>query len=60
MMLRYSLDCNEEADLLESSIQRCWNEGILTRDLRPDGYSTTQITDAVCERLMAAESATGA
>ena len=60
MMLRYSLDCSEQADLLEHSIHRCWNEGILTRDLRPDGYSTIEITDAVCERLMAAESATGA
>jgi 3-isopropylmalate dehydrogenase len=60
MMLRYSLDCSEEANLLENSIHRCWNKGILTRDLRPDGYSTIEITDAVCEGLAAAQSATGA
>jgi hypothetical protein len=27
----------------------------LTRDLRPDGLTTAQVTEAVCERLAAAE-----
>ena len=51
MMLRYSLDCGAEADALEKCIHDCWGEGILTRDLRQDGYSTSGVTDAVCERL---------
>jgi 3-isopropylmalate dehydrogenase len=51
MMLRYSLDCSAQADLLEACIHSCWNEGILTKDLRADGYSTREVTDLVCERL---------
>jgi len=51
MMLRYSLDCADEANALEQCIHDCWNEGILTRDLRADGCSSSEVTDAVCERL---------
>jgi 3-isopropylmalate dehydrogenase len=51
MMLRHSLGCAEEANFLESCIQDCWRDGILTRDLKKDGLSTDQVTDAVCERL---------
>ncbi len=53
MMLRHSLGCDEEARALEDCIHECWNEGILTRDLRKDGYSTTEVTAAVCEKLSA-------
>lgn len=53
MMFRHSLGCSNEADALEQCIYGCWEDGILTRELRPDGYSTPQITDAVCERLAA-------
>ncbi len=51
MMLRHSLDRTEEADALEQSIHRCWDEGILTPDLVPGGCSTARVTEAVCERL---------
>jgi len=51
MMLRHSLDLPAAADALESSIHACWSDGVLTRDLRNDGVSTTQATAAVCERL---------
>ena len=51
MMLRHSFGCEGEANALEQSIQDCWNEGILTTDLRADGYSTSEVTTAVCERL---------
>ena len=54
MMLRYSLARDQEADLLESVIHGCWKDGILTRDLRPDGKSTVEIPEAVCQRLAAA------
>jgi 3-isopropylmalate dehydrogenase len=54
MMLRHSLDCFEEADALESCIHKCWDDGILTTDLRPDGFSTSEVTDRVCERLAGA------
>lgn len=53
MMLRHSLDCQEEASVLEDCIHECWEEGILTGDLREDGYSTSEVTAAVCEKLPA-------
>lgn len=51
MMLRHSLGCPEEADVLEQTIFDCWNEGILTRDLVENGFGTGEITEAVCQRL---------
>jgi 3-isopropylmalate dehydrogenase len=51
MMLRHSLDRHEEADALESCIHECWEDGILTSDLREAGCSTDEVTDAVCQRL---------
>jgi 3-isopropylmalate dehydrogenase len=51
MLLRHSLDRPLEAALLEESIQACWSEGQLTRDLRPDGLSTDGVTKAVCAKL---------
>jgi 3-isopropylmalate dehydrogenase len=53
MMLRHSLDCDGAALDLEACIHDCWNEGILTKDLNKDGYSTTEVTAAVCDRLRA-------
>ena len=53
MMLRHSLAWHAEASALERCIHVCWNEGILTRDLRSDGYSTVEVTDRVCEKLAA-------
>jgi len=52
MMLRHSLDNEEAADGLEECIYGCWTDGVLTRDLDPDGLGTQEITDAVCERLV--------
>jgi isocitrate/isopropylmalate dehydrogenase len=51
MMLRHSLDRPVEAEALEDCIHGCWSDGLLTRDLRPDGLTTEQVTAAVCERL---------
>jgi 3-isopropylmalate dehydrogenase len=51
MMLRHSLDCDEEAAAIERAVHCCWSEGILTRDLDPAGLGTREITRAVCERL---------
>ena len=51
MMLRHSLDRPAEAEALERCIHGCWSDGMLTRDLRPDGLTTEQVTAAVCERL---------
>jgi 3-isopropylmalate dehydrogenase len=53
MMLRHSLDRPAEAEALERAVHACWDDGILTRDLRPDGLGTEAVTEAVCERLRA-------
>jgi 3-isopropylmalate dehydrogenase len=55
MMLRHSLDQSEAARTLERCINRCWEEGVLTRDLAHNGFTTTQVTDMVCERLTSAD-----
>jgi len=51
MMLRHSLDRPAEAEAVERAVHTCWDEGILTRDLRPDGLGTSEVTEAVCQRL---------
>jgi len=51
MMLRHSLGCESQASALERCIHDCWSEGILTTDLRSDGYTTSEVTAAVCKRL---------
>jgi 3-isopropylmalate dehydrogenase len=51
MMLRHSLGCDSQAIALERCIHDCWSEGILTTDLRVDGFTTSEVTAAVCERL---------
>ena len=53
MMLRHSLDQGEAAGDLERCIHDCWGDGVLTRDLRPDGLGTDEVCDAVCDRLAA-------
>jgi 3-isopropylmalate dehydrogenase len=57
MMLRHSLDRPHEANVLEQCIHGCWSDGLLTRDLRPDGLTTTEVTEAVCQRLSGVASA---
>ena len=51
MMLRHSLHCPAAADALEDSIQQCWTDGVLTRDLVADGCTTREVTAAVRHRL---------
>jgi len=51
MMLRHSLGCEAEAEALELCVHQCWSDGVLTIDLRLDGYSTSAVTDEVCRRL---------
>lgn len=51
MMLRHSLGLPGEAELLEAAVQDCWDEGILTPDLHPDGTGTAAVTEAVCAQL---------
>ena len=60
MMLRHSLGRVDAAMDLERCIYDCWGDGILTRDLLPDGFSTAEVSDAVCERLGAAAKETAA
>jgi len=51
MMLRHSLNRPGEAEALEQCIHACWADGLLTRDLLPDGLGTEDVTEAVCARL---------
>ena len=51
MMLRHSLGRPADAAALESAIHACWSDGVLTRDLSPDGLGTEAVTEAVCKRL---------
>jgi 3-isopropylmalate dehydrogenase len=51
MMLRHSLGRPAEAEALERCIHGCWSDGILTRDLHPDGLSTGVVSNEVCTRL---------
>jgi 3-isopropylmalate dehydrogenase len=53
MMLRHSLNRPTEAAALEHAIFTCWERRVLTRDLVADGLGTQQVTDAVCQRLIA-------
>jgi len=55
MMLRHSLDSPQAAEALERAIYQCWDEGVLTSDLVPDGCATGQVTASVCARLTASE-----
>jgi 3-isopropylmalate dehydrogenase len=56
MMLRHSLDCHAEADILEQTVFDCWRDGILSVDLVEEGLGTGEITEAVCQRLSAHDS----
>jgi 3-isopropylmalate dehydrogenase len=53
MLLRHSLHQAVAADALEQAIHHCWEDGVLTRDLVPNGRSTAEITAEVCSRLAA-------
>ncbi len=54
MALRYSLDCSEEAELIEKSIQNILNNGIRTIDIMGEGckqVSTSQMGDALIKEM---------
>jgi len=53
LMLRHSLKSPEAATALEQVIFHCWEDGILTRDLVPDGRTTEEVSAAVCGKLSA-------
>ena len=50
MALRYSLDLDKEADLLEKSVQNVLDKGLRTKDIMSQGtkeVSTSQMGDAI-------------
>jgi len=52
MMLRYSLDCSAEADLVESAVGQVLDQGFRTADLGGT-TGTTEMGDAVVSAIMA-------
>lgn len=54
MMLRYSFDLRDEANAIESAVDKALNDGCRTNDIAvPDGrvLSCTEMTQAILERL---------
>tara|TARA_Y100001970_G_scaffold278999_1_gene385559 strand:- start:2154 stop:3260 length:1107 start_codon:yes stop_codon:yes gene_type:complete len=54
MALRYSLDLDKEADLLDQAVQKVLNEGLRTKDIVSKGkkeVSTSQMGDAIISKL---------
>ena len=54
MLLRYSFDMNEDADMIEAAVQRVLGAGVRTGDIVGPGMkpvSTTQMMDAVLKEL---------
>ncbi len=51
MMLNHSLGETDAANALESAVRRSWQSGALTRDLRPGGMMTEEVTRQVCSLL---------
>jgi 3-isopropylmalate dehydrogenase len=54
MALRYSLDLDKEADLLENAVQKVLNDGLRTKDIMSEGkkeVSTSQMGDAIISKL---------
>lgn len=55
MMLRYSFDLNEEADLIEKAVSDVLDDGFRTRDIKSPGDETwlsgSQMRDKIIERL---------
>jgi 3-isopropylmalate dehydrogenase len=60
LMLRLSLQQPQAAGALEQAIFACWDDGVLTRDLVPDGCDTAAVTAAVCTRLASTATAVAA
>ncbi len=54
MALRYSLDLDKEADLIDSSVQKVLDDGLRTKDIMSEGkkeVSTTDMGDAIISKL---------
>ena len=54
MALRYSLDLDKEADLLDASVQKVLDDGLRTKDIMSDGkkeVTTTDMGDAIISKL---------
>ena len=54
MALRYSLDLDKEADLLDQAVQKVLNDGLRTRDIVSKGkkeVTTSQMGDAIISKL---------
>ena len=54
MALRYSLDLDKEADLLDASVQKVLDDGLRTKDIMSDGkkqVSTADMGDAIISKL---------
>jgi len=54
MALRYSLDLDKEADLLEAAVQKVLDDGLRTKDILSPGkkeVSTTDMGDAIVAKL---------
>ncbi len=54
MMLRYSFDLDEEADMIENAVQKVLEDGIRTVDIMSEGMTLVgcrQMGDEICRRL---------
>jgi len=54
MALRYSLDLDKEADLLDGAVQKVLDDGLRTKDIMSDGkkeVTTTDMSDAIISKL---------
>jgi len=54
MALRYSLDLDKEADLLDVAVQKVLDDGLRTKDIMSDGkkeVTTTDMGDAIISKL---------
>src|SRR5690606_17300223 len=54
MLLRYSFDMNEDADLIETAVENVLKSGLRTGDIMSPGMtavSTTKMTDAILAEL---------
>ncbi len=54
MALRYSLDLDKEADLIDMSVQKVLDDGLRTKDIMSEGkkeVSTTDMGDAIISKL---------
>ena len=54
MLLRYSLDMNEEADAVEAAVAKALDDGLRTGDIMSEGctkLSCSEMGDAIAERI---------